>query len=143
MGDGIPDRGAGDLGQVVDQAQDRLVVGTRDRVGIRRMVGAELRGRLRAAPAAAAHRRDAHVFAGRSGAGIEAGEEALEVTVAVAAIAARVDPVVAQPTRVAPRTNGVRVDAEDLRRPSDAERRVERPRVMQIHLRHRCPRQDS
>lgn len=64
-----------------------------------------------------------------------AGQEAMEVTEAVAAIAARVDPVIAKSPGVTPRANRVRVNAQDLCGACDAERRVVRTRMMQIHLR--------
>ena len=47
------------------------------------------------------------------GAGLGRGQEALEVTEPVAPVAARVDPVVAQPAGVAPRPDRVRVHAEE------------------------------
>ena len=46
------------------------------------------------------------------GAGLGSGQEALEVTESVAAVASRVDPVVAQPAGVAPGTDRVRMHAK-------------------------------
>ena len=57
----------------------------------------------------------------------------------VPAITTRVDPVVAQPAGVAPGANGVRVHAEHLGRARHAQRRVERSRMEQIHLRQSMP----
>ena len=53
----------------------------------------------------------------------------------VAPVAARVDPVVAQAAGIAPGADRVRVHAQHLGRARDAQRRVERSRMEQIHLR--------
>src|SRR6185295_5452631 len=50
----------------------------------------------------------------RQAGGVKPGEESLEVAEAVATIAPGVDPVVAEPTGVAPGPDGVRMDAENL-----------------------------
>ena len=70
-------------------------------------------------------------------------EEALEVAHPVAPIAARVDPVVAQPAGVAPRADRVRVHAQDLGGARHGQCRVERSRMEQVHLRQSGPREDS
>ena len=69
------------------------------------------RGRVDAAPAAPRSARDGRCALG--GAGLGGGEEALEVTESVAAVAPRVDPVVAQPAGVAPGPDRVRMHAKE------------------------------
>ena len=66
--------------------------------------------------------------------GVARGEEALEVAHAVAPVTARVDPVVAQASGVAPGSDRVGVYAQHLRGSRDRERRVERSRMEQINL---------
>ena len=58
----------------------------------------------------------------------------MEVTQAIAAVTAWIDAVVAQPSGVAPGADRIRVDAQDLGRAGDRQRRVERSRMEQIHL---------
>jgi len=62
-------------------------------------------------------------------------ETPLEVAEAIAAITARVDPVVPQPSGIAPGPNRVRMHAEDLSGPRDREGCVERSRMLQVDLR--------
>ena len=53
--------------------------------------------------------------------------EPLQIAEPVAAVAARVDPVIAQPALIAPRPDGVRVDAEQSSRLGHAKGRIRRP----------------
>ncbi len=115
----------GQPGQRIDEGQlRRLVVGVVER---RRRGGSRRRdiGRqdeARAAPPAGsvADRDAAHL----RGIDLGRGEEALEVALAVASVTARIDPVVAQATGVAPRPHGVGVHAEEAGGLGDRQRRV-------------------
>ena len=68
------------------------------------------RGGVDAATASPRPARDRRGAVGQPGLG--GGQEALQVTETVAPVASRVDPVVAQPARVAPRSDRVRMHAE-------------------------------
>ena len=70
------------------------------------------------------HGRLAAGVAPSASAGLGGGQEALEVTEPVASVASRVDPVVAQPAGVAPRSDRVRVHAKQPGGLGDREGRV-------------------
>jgi hypothetical protein len=79
-------------------------------------------GGVDGSPAAPRPCREDRRAVGRTG--LRGGHEALQVPEPVAAVTARVDPVVAQATRVAPRPDRVRMHAQELRGLGDRERRV-------------------
>ena len=72
----------------------------------------------------------------RRGARLRRREEPLEVAQPVAAVAAVVDPVVAEPAGLAPRPDRVRMHAKDTRRLRDRQRRVARTRGPGDRWRH-------
>ena len=117
-----PGRHPGDVGR-----RRRAVVDARLRAALRRRrsrgwpavraVGAdEAAGRRRAAVDGRPDRRPL----GRI-------HEPLQIAEPVAAVAARIDPVIAQPALIAPRPDGVRVDAEQSSRLGHAKGRIRRP----------------
>ena len=94
-----------DDGREVGPAAETLAIASA--AGRRRSVVRRDRG------AAAPSDRGCDGRAGRAvGRVLGGGEEPLEVPEPVAAVAARIDPVVAQPAGIAPRPDGVRVDAQ-------------------------------
>ena len=125
IGQGVADRGAAQRRELTHEREHGLVF-------IQSHDGAP--STLRSRP---------QVIRGRRLAGVEAGEEPLEVAEPVAPIAARVDPVIPQPPGIAPRPHRVGVDAQHLGRARDAERRVERPGMVQVELRQSTPPVDS
>ncbi len=102
-----------DLGEIGEQVKPGRTLGQRcrDRASVPRRAKA---GRCR--------------FGGDLRAGRGRGQEPLEVGLAIPPVAALVDPVVAEPSGVAPGAHGVCMHAEDARRLGHGQRRVPRPR---------------
>ena len=92
-----------------------------DDLGARRLNRAAALGSTRARPPQLARRGGARALGGT---GLGGGQEALEVTQPVAPVATRIDPVVAQPAGVAPRSDRVRVHAKEPGGLGDREGRV-------------------
>jgi hypothetical protein len=116
-------------GQRGDDAQVETVAFDVERIGAG---GSELlaagrgeagdRCRIDRAPAAPRARREDRGAIGWTR--LRGRHEPLQVAEPVAAVTARIDPVVAQATRVAPRPDRVRMHAQELRGLGDRERRV-------------------
>jgi len=139
-------RGRGDVGERGGEADGRFDLGralrglARSR-SLRGPLGARAprpalrarRGRV-ACPSVArrATFRSTRAAAGGTLAGERRAQEALEVAKPVAPITAWVDPVEAEPSGVAPGSDGVRANAKDLGGPADRQRGVERPRPIRV-----------
>ena len=97
--------------------------GDPSRAAIGRPVGSDAPGRW---PPTAQRARPEGAPGGLGRLALGSRQEPLEVAESVAAIAPRVDPVVAQPARVAPGAHGVRMDTQDPRGLGHRQRRVGR-----------------